>query len=60
MLSFLNARSSHPKVSYKKDVLKIKILQNWLKNIRDKVFNKISAQRSATLLKRDSEHMCLL
>ena len=44
MWSFLNIRNSRPKVSSKKDVLKIKILQNSLKNIYDAVFNLIKFQ----------------
>ena len=42
MSSFLNIRSSRPEVSRKKGVLKVKILQNSLKNIRDAFFNLIN------------------
>ena len=41
MWSFLNIRNSRPEVSSKKDVLKIKIFENSLKNIGDAVFNLI-------------------
>ena len=44
MSSFINTRSSRPEVSCKKVVLKIKILQNSLKNIRDAVFNLMKFQ----------------
>ena len=44
MWSFLNIRNSHPEVSSKKGVLKIKILQNSSKNICDAVFNLIKFQ----------------
>ena len=44
MSSFLNIRSSRPEVSCKKGVIKIKILQNFLKNIRCSVFDLIKSQ----------------
>ena len=44
MWSFLNIRNSHPEVSSKKGVLKIKILQNSSKNIHDAVFKLIKFQ----------------
>ena len=44
MWSFLNIRNTRPEVSSKKEVLKIKILQNSLKDIRDAVFKLIKFQ----------------
>ena len=44
MWSFLNIRNSRSEVSSKEGVLKIKILQNSLKNIHDAVFNLIKFQ----------------
>ena len=45
MLSFLDFRNSRLEMSFKKGVLKIKNLQNSLKNIRDRVFNLTKFQR---------------
>ena len=62
MSSFLNIRSSRPEVSCKKGVLKVKILQNSFKNIRDAVFHliKFQAIKFYNFIEKRLRHMSFL